>query len=120
VAAVPTTATAAAAPAGGWWDRDEALRLVGGNPTLLDNVLPVFIQQLRKLSVQLRAPGDTDVAPLFHTLKGMAGTLGAGELCRRAAAAESAAKLAGDGDGALAANVCEAIEGTLAELDPAG
>ncbi len=107
-----------------YWDRDAALQRTGGNAHVLEQVLPVFRRNLQELDRQLRElaagrPAKAGPEALFHTLKGMAGTLAADELSQRAAAAESAMRQGGD-SAALAAQVQQAVEGTLAALDAAG
>jgi PAS domain S-box-containing protein len=125
-AAVPAPSAAPAPlpinPALAFWDRDTALQRLGGNPGLLDRMVPLFRKNLHASAGELDAlsldtPADQARA-LFHTLKGMAGTMGADELARRAATAENVLRSDASAPAdALALPVLEALEGTLSALD---
>ncbi|HZY19153.1 MAG TPA: CHASE domain-containing protein [Ramlibacter sp.] len=117
----PSTPPASADPA--YWNRAGALQRLGGNAALLDSMVPLFCRNLRETEQQLQAlaagvPTEQAVA-LFHTLKGMAATMGAEELARAAGIAERGLRDGGPAPAAeLAAPVRQAIEATLAVLDP--
>ncbi|MBA2960971.1 MULTISPECIES: CHASE domain-containing protein [Ramlibacter] len=121
-AAPPRPADVDVAPAGpAFWSRAVALERLGGNPSLLERMVPLFRKSLQDTAGQLQelsldTPPERACA-LFHTLKGMAGTMAADELARRAASAELV--LRGDAStptDALAAAVREAVDGTLSAL----
>jgi CheY-like chemotaxis protein/HPt (histidine-containing phosphotransfer) domain-containing protein len=124
---VPMPAPAAPAapapsPAPSLWDRRGALERLGGDAALLAQMVPLFCTNLRHCAEQIQALGGDappqDAMRLFHTLKGMASTMGADALAAQAAAAEQSLRSgAGTSAPALAAPMQETIARTLALLE---
>jgi two-component system sensor histidine kinase/response regulator len=111
------SATTAELPAVDGLDSADGLRRVGGNHKLYKKLLREFANQQARAVEQIRtalATNDTESATrLAHTLKGVAGNLGAGPVQTAAAAVE---KLLRDRVPADTAN--SALEQLAAVLDP--
>jgi CheY-like chemotaxis protein len=111
------SATTAKLPAVDGLDSADGLRRVGGNDKLYMKLLREFASQQADAVEQIRAAlatNDTESATrMAHTLKGVAGSLGAGPVQTAAAAVE---KLLRDRAAADAAN--PALEQLAAVLDP--
>jgi HPt (histidine-containing phosphotransfer) domain-containing protein len=98
-------------------DSTDGLRRVGGNSSLYVKLLRQFASQQGDAVEQIRAALDTNdvetATRLAHTLKGVAGNLGAEEVQHAAAAVE---KLLRDGSPADATS--QALEYLVGVLDP--
>jgi PAS domain S-box-containing protein len=98
-------------------DRADGLRRVGGNSRLYVKLLRQFASQQADAVGQIRAAlagNDTDCATrLAHTLKGVAGSLGAAQVQAAAASAEILLR-----DGSAPAAVNAALEQLAGVLDP--
>jgi HPt (histidine-containing phosphotransfer) domain-containing protein len=100
------------------FDRASAIERLGGDEELLEHVLPVFRGNLRTAAQQLEGPvrlPPADLERLVHTIKGMAGNLGAAALAAAAAEAESRVA-AGDGEASVR-EVAREIQAALAAID---
>ena len=95
-------------------DRAAGLRVTGNDPALYEHVLRRFLESQEDFAKQFRAEADggdaTGPHRLVHTLKGLAGTIGAHELADAAAALETT--LVTDG-----ADIEAALDATLGILD---
>ena len=125
-AALPGAALAAAV------DLHGALARLGGKPELYQRMLRSFVEDLDRLPAELREhidQGDQAAAMrLLHTVKGVAGTLGAARLADAAATGEQALGASHSPAEARAAvaqvsarleAACPALQALLAELGPA-
>ncbi|MYM90759.1 hybrid sensor histidine kinase/response regulator, partial [Rugamonas sp. FT82W] len=113
-------------------DSAAALKRLGGLHSVYLVALRGFAVEAGKLSAQLQAAGagqdGGEALPLLHTLKGLAGTVGADHLAGLVHRAEQALKAdPGATGGAQLAAVIDAIPGVVDEimrlarqLDPAG
>ncbi|HSW18721.1 MAG TPA: response regulator, partial [Ramlibacter sp.] len=118
LAAPPAAASSSAAARGqaddALLDRAVAIERMGGEAQLFDSMLPLFRQNVEAAvaSVQVLVDGDPalEAQRLIHTLKGMAGTMGAMRLSR---AAERAEPLLCDEQGRLS---IQPLEGVLVAL----
>jgi signal transduction histidine kinase/FixJ family two-component response regulator len=101
-------------------DRGAALRQVGGDPALLQELAGLLLTEAARWAAELRrAVADRDAAGLAHaahTLKGALGHFAAEESYE---AARDVEKLARTGDLAGAEAACARLEGALARLRPA-
>ncbi|MGE4242436.1 PAS-domain containing protein [Ramlibacter sp.] len=100
------------------FDRVAAIARLGGDEDLLETVLPVFRENLERARTQLEpanAMPPDQLARVMHTIKGMAGNLGAMELSKLASEAEKAL-LAGREDHGASARVGAAIADVLRAL----
>lgn len=65
---------------------------MGGDRELYFSLVPTLCDRLRELDAQLQLPAEglpaTDLSRVLHTLRGMAGTMGAAALAAQAKAAE--------------------------------
>jgi HPt (histidine-containing phosphotransfer) domain-containing protein len=119
VGATPEAAVAAPAelPPVDGLDSADGLRRVGGNNTLYVKLLRQFADQQGDAVGQIRAAlatNDVESATrLAHTLKGVAGNLGAGEVQNAAAAVETRLR-----DGSPADATSQALEQLAEVLDP--
>ncbi len=96
---VPAGAEATAgAEAGAVFDLDMALRACGGKRDLLARMAAQFLstqgEEVAHLVRALRTPAAAQALPALHTLKGLAATLGLGQLASRARAIEAGLKSA--------------------------
>jgi CheY-like chemotaxis protein/HPt (histidine-containing phosphotransfer) domain-containing protein len=102
------------------FDRAGALERLGGDEQLLRTVLPVFRTNLNSAEVELaawRTAAPDDVARLMHSIKGMAGSLGAMALADAATRAEVGLRTADEpGADGLVAEVASAIEAVFEAL----
>src|SRR3972149_2936090 len=71
-------------------DRGQLARMTFGDRSLERELLELFDRQAAMLLVRMRAGGAAAVAPLAHTLKGSASSIGAADVARAAEAAERA------------------------------
>jgi HPt (histidine-containing phosphotransfer) domain-containing protein len=98
-------------------DSSDGLRRVGGNNRLYVKLLRQFASQQADAVGQIRAALATNnvesATRLAHTLKGVAGNLGAGEVQHAAAAVETLLR-----DGSLADSIKQALERLAGVLDP--
>ncbi|MGZ5179964.1 MAG: CHASE domain-containing protein [Ramlibacter sp.] len=122
-AAMPVAPAATQHPA--VLDRAAAIARLGGDSALFERLLPVFRGNLRQsgddLRVALENAAHDELRRLVHTLKGMAGTMGAERLAEAARRAESHLRAGTPDDGACTREVAGAIEATLRELgEPTG
>jgi two-component system sensor histidine kinase/response regulator len=119
VAATPEAAVVAPAelPPIDGLDSADGLRRVGGNNTLYVKLLRQFASQQADAVGQIRAAlaaNDVESATrLAHTLKGVAGNLGVGEVQNAAAAVETRLR-----DGSPADATSQALEQLAEALDP--
>jgi PAS domain S-box-containing protein len=116
--AVAPSPSAPAAPA---WCRSTALERMGGQHALLERMVPVFRDNLWRSAGALESlRGDTppqQAIALFHTLKGMAATMGAQALAESASRAERDVKDGARDPAGAAREVSAALAGTLDALD---
>ncbi|MGZ5271041.1 MAG: response regulator [Ramlibacter sp.] len=108
----PVAAPAARPPV---MDEASAIARLGGDRALFDRMLPVFRRNLEASRLQLQAALDAgqageDLRRLVHTLKGMAGTMGAARLAEAAREAESQLVAAPD-------TATPHVEGVFSSLD---
>ncbi|MGZ5846786.1 MAG: PAS-domain containing protein [Ramlibacter sp.] len=102
-------------------DRDGAIERLGGNTGLFERLLPAFrtnLEQARRdIGLALDQSARDDLCRLMHTIKGMAGTMGAAALAAAAARAE-AGLCGGDAplDGPATGQVTSLIAQTLQAL----
>jgi CheY-like chemotaxis protein len=110
-------------------DMETAIHRMGGNRTLYHRLVPSFLKDAQDSAARaplLLAEGRREEASrLLHTLKGLAGTMGASDLQAAAAAAEKAlAGPASPADGpaiqALQAAVAQAAQALSAAMPAAG
>lgn len=98
-------------------DREAALERLGGDAELLDELLPLMLEQSLELIGTMRhALADGDAKSLVvaaHTIRGSAANLEAADL---AAAAERVERLARGDDLAEGATACAAVESELQRL----
>ena len=105
LAPVDVTLSSPATPSsdlgGGWIDLDRAVARMGASRELYDQVASAFCgdaqQQLDTLSAAVQSRDWADAARHAHTLRGLAGTVGAMALAERAAEAEVQCKAAAQG-----------------------
>jgi HPt (histidine-containing phosphotransfer) domain-containing protein len=100
-------------------DRDHLSSMTFGDRGLERELLELFDRQANMLIVRMRAGGAAAVAPLAHTLKGSASSVGAGRVERAAQAAELAADSpANECDGAIdrLAQAVDEARALIAEL----
>jgi len=102
-------------------DIENGIRRVGGNRKLYRNILLKFADSQRDAPERIRAAmadGDQETAVrLAHTLKGVAGNIGASRLQQQALAMEQALKDGGDGEASLYAALSEALKQVLQGID---
>jgi HPt (histidine-containing phosphotransfer) domain-containing protein len=72
-------------------DRSHLAHMTFGDRNLERELLELFDRQAAMLLERMRAGGAVPIAPLAHTLKGSATSIGAGRVARAAQAAELAA-----------------------------
>lgn len=98
-------------------DRESALERLGGDAELLDELIPLMIDQSLELLETMRkalAAGDApSLVIAAHTIRGSAANLEAAEL---AAAAARVERLARDNDLAAGRPACAAVESELQRL----
>ncbi|WP_457424531.1 response regulator [Roseateles sp. P5_E7] len=115
VGQVDATAAAAAAMAPLLLDRAAALRRLGGRQALYDRLVTSFAQdaptEMDTLRRHLRQASVPDVVRVLHTLRGLAGAVGANALAAVAGAQEQAVRAQAD---VLAADV-DALQHQLSE-----
>ncbi len=114
---------AAAAPAPAMLlDRDGALQRMGGRQALYDRLMAAFVHdgpaQLLALREALQQPGAPDVARALHTLRGLAGTVGAVALAAAAGEQELAVRDSGDASAVNVERLQRVLDDTLASLSP--
>jgi PAS domain S-box-containing protein len=103
----------AALPAETLLDRAGAIRRLGGNEALFEDLLPRFRTEIESAVRVIGGHGEARapaLGRLMHTLKGMGATMGAVHLSRVAAEAESAI---GSADGELPGEHAERVLGAL-------
>jgi len=105
-------------------DIDAAIERLGGNAAFYRQLVPSFRadaqSMAQRLGPLLAQGARADATRLAHTLKGLAGTMGAQQLAHEAAVVESQlAGPAGPGDAAAAARLAAQVEVALAALDAA-
>ncbi len=121
----PLPPTAQATPATTGLDLEGALQRLGGNTTMLANILHRFDQDVRLAPAQLRTHlhqgGTADAIRLLHTLKGLAATAGATHLQQVAAGLEAQVKNAPSPPDPLAQvqQLQTAVDATLPHLQAA-
>ncbi|HZY17972.1 MAG TPA: response regulator [Ramlibacter sp.] len=99
------------------WDREQALTVLGGRPELLERIVGVFAEDLRRMLAALRdRPTDAELLRCFHTLKASAGGVGASRLAEVAAQAELRARRDPAAAGEAVPAVLAVADATLAVL----
>jgi CheY-like chemotaxis protein/HPt (histidine-containing phosphotransfer) domain-containing protein len=100
-------------------DRTGGLRRVGGNQALYEKILGRFSEDATQFNTKFAAlweEGDREAATrLAHSLKSNAGTIGADEVQRRAAALEVYCRESGEDNAQLRA-LCAALEDSIGEV----
>ena len=106
-------------------DRDAALQRLGGRQPLYDRLIAAFVQdgpdQMQVLRQALQQGVAPDVQRALHTLRGLAGTVGAVALAAAAGEQELALRDGGDGGDWAAVNLAmlqRLLDDTLAMLVP--
>ena len=104
-------------------DRAAALRRLGGRQALYDRLIESFAQdaptEMDALRRHLRQSGVADAVRVLHTLRGLAGAVGAQALMALAGAQEQAVRAQGDVRAADADALQRLLDDSLAALAPA-
>jgi CheY-like chemotaxis protein len=112
----------AAATAPGLLDRTAALQRLGGRQALYDRLVTSFAldapTEMRALRRQLRLGAVPDVVRQLHTLRGLAGAVGADALAALAGTQEQAVRAEADVSAADADALQRLLDETLAALVP--
>ena len=107
------------------WDLKSALRRLGGNQALLDQLLEDFRREqagdAEAIRVALEAGDTASAERLAHTLKGVAGNLGAKRLQHGAGEVEQALRNGAQGEALEGlADLRDTLQATLAEVQTLG
>jgi PAS domain S-box-containing protein len=103
-------------------DREGALRRLGGRQALYERLIASFAQdapaELQALAAHVRERRRPDAVRALHTLRGLAGAVGASALATLAAEQEQAVRAGGDAAAADVQALQRQLDDTLAALAP--